>query len=320
MSSLSGPGVSSATASVQATLVEARETDTELKANQAEASQEKLEKEQETTVNVSIRTTRLERPEKSAKTEKAQKAQESVLVRKEEADALADGFSKRQNNQEYHLDPKALSALALDLEEAVRNESAPDELIRLIQDRMASVNPKTGKREPPLAAHVQKGLEFLLEVAKLKWQEADAGGKPGLQKLIDRLQIAFDKHLETNSKEIQQTEALVGLASQVTETSGADFKQTMKQMHEVVNTPRDVQAIRKQAEAKGGYNQIVFEAKNFYRYVGGALKNNRTENPEIAALITNIRQVRSAVWVLNRSTVHQQRMLTYLSKSGVLEQ
>ena len=319
MSSLSGPGVSAATASVQATLVEARETDTELRANQAEASQEKLEKEQETTVNVSIRTTRLERPEKSAKTEKAQRAQESVLVRKEEADALADGFAKRQNNQEYHLDSKALSTLAQDLEDAVRDESSPDQLIRLIQERMTSVNPKTGKREPPLAAHVQKGLEFLLEVAKLKWQEAEAGAKPGLQKLIDRLQIAFEKNLETNAKEIQQTEALVGLASQVTTSSGVDFKETMKQMHEVVNTPRDVQAIRKQAEVKGGYNQIVFEAKNFYRYVGGALKNHRTENPEIAALITNIRQVRSAVWVLNRSTIHQQRMLTYLTKSGVLE-
>lgn len=306
-------------AGLQATQKESATAEQALEANQAEASSEKLQAEQETTVNVSIRTTKLSAPEKSAKTEKAEKAQESVLVRKEEADGLADGFSRRQGNQEYHLDPHSLSALAQDLGESLSARSTPEEMLTLINQRMSSINPKTGVREPPLASHVQKAFEFILEVAKNKLGIAPKEAKENIQSTIDHLEIAQKTFLSTHAEEIRQTEALLNLADQVVTDSGLPFKETVKEMRDMVNNPKDVQAMRKNAEVEGGYSQMIRKAKELYRYIGDALKNTRMENPEIARVIASGRELRSAIQVLYRSDAHLRAMVKYLTRNGILE-
>ncbi len=80
-----------------------------------------------------------------------------MLIRKEDADGLADGFSQRHGNREYRLNPHLLSQLAEDVGIGIHEYSNIDEMISFIRLRMTIDNQK------PDVAIIDKAFEFLIE-------------------------------------------------------------------------------------------------------------------------------------------------------------
>jgi hypothetical protein len=128
------------------------------------------------------------------KSDKAKEVKESVLVRKDDADSLADGFSKRRGNHEYHLNPSLLSQLVVELGLGINENSNPDEIIGRVRNRMT-----VGQLHPAaLAALVDKGFEFLLEATSSQAAKAMGEDKERLTRIINNLETAQNKHFEAN--------------------------------------------------------------------------------------------------------------------------
>jgi hypothetical protein len=298
--------------SIKATQKTESNLSTVLEANQEEASQEKLqlESEENTPMGMLIKTEKLVRKQ-DVKTEKAKKAQGSVFVRKEE-DELADQFSGRQGNREYHLDPLLLSLLAQNMGLKITEDSEPDEVISIIRTVM------TVDGQEPDVSIVDKTFDFLLEFAQSKASTAEGDEKTRLTNIYKKIEIAKNKHFESNTIEIQVAHKIIGAVDAVATTTGMSIKETMDRYRDVVHNPPDIQSLRKYFEAKG-YKSMILELKGLNTYLGGNLKRTNLENPELAQLAGAARKMQGLLGVYRQAKINQTTtMESYLELNGVI--
>ena len=300
-------------ASIKETQKTGETLSTALTANQTDASQEKLqvEAQENSAMGILIRTKKLERKQEF-KTEKAKHAQQSVLVRKEDADGLGDQFSQQRGNREYHLDPLLLSQLAEDLGEGINEKSDPGEIIALIRRRM------TIDGQNPDVAIVDKAFEFLLHAASTQLGKAAEGDKERIEKIIKKLELAKEKHFESNSIEIHVAQKIIGAVDAVVANTGQTVKEALDHYRDVVHNPPDMQALRKFYETKG-YKAMVHELKGLSSYLGGNFKRINLDSPELAQLAGAARKMQGILGVFRQSKIHIPTMESYLRLNGVLE-
>jgi type III secretion protein W len=277
-----------------------------LKANQMEASKDKLQNEAEdnSALGIQIRTRKLE-ARKEIKTEKAKEAKESVLIRKEEADGLADGFSQRHGNREYRIDPRLLSQLAEDVGIGINENLHPDELISFVRRRL------TVNGESPDVAIVDKALEFLLEALRVQLATAKDNAKERLENIYKKIEVAKGKYFESHAVEIQVAQKIIGAVDAVVETTGQTIKETLDRYRFLVHNPLDIHAFRKLYESKG-YRELRKELDGLSSYLGGNFKRANMEGPEIAQLARSARQMQAVLGVFRQAKVQIPTMKAYL--------
>lgn len=299
--------------SMQATQTASNLIDSALKGAKIEASQEALQRETEdnSAIGIQIRTKKLEN-KKEVKTEKAKQVQESVLVRKEDADALADGFSQRQGNREYRLDPHMLSELAQDLGLGIHEQSAPEEMIAYIRQRMMSVDGKA-----PDVAMIDKVFEFLIEVMRAQVAaESDAFIKERLKKILNLLESSKIKHFSAHADKIQMTEKIIGAVDAVVETTQQTITETLEHYRDIVHNPPDLQTLRKFYQVKG-YKMMMLELKGLNNYLGGNLKRTNLEGPELAQLRSTVVKMQSLIGIFRQSKAQMPTMESYLNLNNI---
>lgn len=285
----------------------------ELEQSAQAASGEKLQAEGEdrSAMGIMIRTKKLERKQEM-KTEKAKQAKESVLVRKEDAEGLADQFSQRQGNREYRIDAHLLTQLvAEELGAGINENSEPDDIINLMRKRM------TVNGQAPDVAIVDKAFEFLLEVSSLQLNKVTGPDKERVSKIFTRIETAKNRHYEANAIEIQVAEKIIGAVDAVVEKTGQTVKEALDHYRDVVHNPPDLQTLRKFYETKG-YKVMVLELKGLSTYLGGNLKRTNLDNPELAQLAIAARKMQALLGVFRQSKAHVPIIESYLDLNGIL--
>jgi hypothetical protein len=292
------------------TLANTQEAGDALKLAQVEAaqavSQQKLldEAEDNSAMGIQIRTQKLEK-KKEVKTEKAKQVQESILVRKEDADGLADEFSQRQGNREYRLDPRILSQLAEDLGIGIHENLNTDDIISFIRRRM------TINGQSPDVSIVDKAFEFLLEVARSQLGKSTGVAKERFENIYKKIEIAKNKHFETNSVEIQVAQKIIGAVDAVATATGQSIKETLDRYRDIVHNPPDIQSLRKFYQIKG-YKAMLLELKGLSTYLGGNFKRTNLETPEMLQLASAARKMQTLLNVFRLTKEHARRTENYL--------
>jgi hypothetical protein len=167
---------SSFTHSLQETQSVGNEVEQSIKEAVIAQSDEKFQKEAEenfSAAGINIRLQKLER-RSEVKTEKAKQAKESVLVRKEDADGMADQFSGRNGNREFQLSLFLLSLLAQEIGSKLNENTAIDEIIHFVSQGMST----DGINSDP--AIVDKTFEFLLEVTQYRIGQSEGSDQERL--------------------------------------------------------------------------------------------------------------------------------------------
>jgi hypothetical protein len=284
-----------------------------IKAQQASAMKENFlsEAEDNSAMGIQIRTKKIE-IKKELKSEKAKQAQESVLVRKEEADGLADGFSRRQGNREYRLDFHLLSELAEDLGIGINENATAEEIIAFVRRRL-SVDGQS-----PDVVIIDKAFEFLIEVSQVQIGIAEGQAKERLGNILSLIESAKFKHFEQNTVEIQVAQKIIGAVDAVVERTGRSVKETLNQYREIVHNPPELQTLRKFYEVKG-YKAMILELKGLSAYLGGNFKRSNLESPELGQLASAARKMQALLGVFRQSKTHIPTMESYLKMNGVLE-
>jgi hypothetical protein len=300
--------------SLKETLEVSQTAATEITESKQDASQDTLRSEAEgnfTAAGIAKRSTKLE-PRKEVKKSEKKDVKESVLVRKEDADSLADGFSQRQGNHEYRLDSRVLSQIvAEELGAGIHENSDPDTIIGLIRTRLMVDG------QAPDVAFIDKAFEFLLEVSSIQLTKVTGADKERLKKIINKLEMAKNKHFDSNAIEIQVAQKIIGAVDAVATKTGQSVKETLDRYRDVVHNPPDLQTLRKFYEAKG-YKAMVLELKGLNSYLGGNLKRANLENPELAQLAGAARKMQALLGVFRQSKSHVPTMESYLELNGIL--
>ncbi len=262
------------TSGIKATLESEKVLDTELAENATVASAQDLKQEldENSTMGMTLRNKKLEKPEKSVKIEKAQRVQESVLVRKDEADGFAESFSQRDGNRQYQMDKLKLSELAQQLGEGITENTSFEDILKLLQEKLNRFDPLTNALLPPDVSELDKAFEFLLEVTQYKMNRATGDTKERLARLLKHLKEAKDTHFKANEAAIKTAQNIIEVASGVMSETGRSAGQVLSQMRDIINNPLDVQGKRKHYEQNGGYEAMIKDAKGFYHVIGENLK------------------------------------------------
>jgi hypothetical protein len=313
MSNLSAAHQAAFKESISETLEASQTAAREIAESAQDASEDKLFAEQleNTPVGIQIRSQKLQKKQE-IKTEKAKQAQESILIRKEDADELANEFSQRQGNKEYHLDARSLSQLvAEELGAGINEDSDPDDIITLIRNRM-SINGQT-----PDVSIVDKAFEFLLEVNNSQINKVIGVDKERLTKILNKIEVAKTKHFDANAIEIQVAQKIIGAVDAVVVKTGQTVKETLDRYRDVVHNPPDIQSLRKFYEVKG-YKFMILELKGLSTYLGGNFKRKNLDNPELAQLASSARKMQALLGVFRQSKGHIPMMESYLELNGVL--
>ena len=303
------------TNSLEATKEAGKSVDDVLKAGQVAENTKNLlsEAEDNSAMGIQIRTKKLD-IKKDAKTEKAKQAQESVLVRKEDADGMADGFSQRHGNREYRIDPRLLSQLAEDVGIGINEHSKLEEMISFVRKRM------TVDRESPDVAIVDKAFEFLIEMTRLQADKATGVAKERLENIQKNLEAAKFKHFttETNAADIQVAQKIIGAVDAVVETTGQPVKATLDHYRDVVHNPPDIQTLRKYYETKG-YREMILELSGLNTFLGGNLKRKNLESPELGQLVSAARKMQGILGVFEQIKLRLTTLRSFLGLSGVMK-
>lgn len=293
------------TDSLEGTTEVSKSLDEMLKAAQAVASEGKLQSEAEdnSAVGMQIKTQKLQKKEE-VKTQRVKNVEESVLVRKEDADGLADGFSQRQGNREYRINPRLLSQLAEDLGIGIHENSGLEEMINFIRRRL------TVDGESPDVSIVDKAFEFLIEASTAQLATAQGPAKDRLELIKQRLENAKIRHFEAHAAEIQVTQKIIGAVDAVVEKTGEIVKETLTRYRDIVHNPPDIQALRKFYQAKG-YKALRAEWEGLNSYLGGNFK--RTElGPELSQLSNATKKMQAILGVFRLTKEHSKRIVKYI--------
>lgn len=287
--------------------------DARLAANQADASEDKLAADAEKSATVAIKRSTKLVAKAEVKTEKAKRAQESVLVRKEDADELADQFSKRQGNREYQLNPSRLSLLAIGIGKEIHEATDVNEMIALIRSRM------TVDGQVPDVAMIDKAFEFLLDVTSWRFDRAEAVDKARLEKIYRNIEAAKNQFFSIHSVDITVAQKIIGAVDAVSHETGKNINVTLAHYRDIVHQQEiDIQTLRKQYELMP-HNEMVRELKGLSTYLGANFKRNNLESAELIKLtrVARIMQAVNGVFRLARQRV--QTLENYLELNGVLE-
>ena len=261
-----------------------------------------------------IRTKKLDIKKEVKKTDRAKQAEESVLVRKEDADGFADGFSQRHGNREYRINPRLLSELAEDLGIGINEDSKPEEMISFIRGRM------TVDGERPDVAIVDKAFEFLIEMTRVQADKTTGIPRERFENIQKNLEAAKLKHYttETNAADIQVSQKIIGAVDAVVETTGQSVKATLEHYRDVVHNPPDLQTLRKYFEPKG-YKEMIFELSGLNTFLGGNLKRKNLESPELSQLVSAARKMQALTGVFEQIKQRLTTLKSFLGLSGVLK-
>lgn len=293
--------------SIERTQEESSELDVSLKANASEESQEMLQAETEENAETGMTLTRkLSFRKKEIRSDKVKNVEESVLVRKGDADDIANEFSQRQGNREYRLNARLLGQLAEDLGVGIHEELSPDELIFFIRQRMTDVD---GQSPDPVV--VDKALEFLMEFARRQVDNSTGPAKERFEAIFNKLVDAKFKHFESNAPAIQVGQKIIGAVDAVVETTGQTIKEALNHYRDVVHNPPDLQTLRKHYEGKG-YKEMVLELKGLNTYLGGNFKRTNLESPELAQLASAARKMQALLGVFRQAKIQLETLENYL--------
>lgn len=276
------------------TIASSKEVDQALKENAMDAAADTLLNEATDNSAVAIQNKTLKIVEKrDAKIEKAKDVQESVLVRKEDADGLANEFSKQ--NREYRLKTDLLSTLAQAIGVGIREDSSPDEVLAFVLHRMRSEEADT---DPAI---VDKTLEFLLEVVTAQINRAPKGPiKTRLQTIFNAIKMAKENHYKANASKINTAAKIIGAVDSVIEETGQSMSETLEHYRAIIHNPPELQAMRKLYEEKG-YEAMLKELKGLSRYLGTNFKRNNLENAELAQLANAARKMQALIGVYRQA-------------------
>lgn len=298
--------------SLEETQKDSLEIDTLLEANEVEATQEDLLEETLDNSAVAIQNKTLKVIEKrDSKAEKIKEVKESVLVRKEDADTLADDFTRK--NKEYRFPGDFLSELAQDIGTAIREDSSPDSIIAFIVQRLRD----KGANSDPL--FIDKSLEFLIEVTKSQISKTPKGtSKERLQKILTNLKLAKEKHYAENAQKIETAEKIIGAVNSVVDETGETVDHTLNHYRDIVHNPPELQTVRKLYEEKG-YEFMLKELKGLSRYLGTNFKRDNLENAELGQLANAARKMQALLGVYRQSKTALSTLENYLSIQGLFE-
>ncbi len=194
----------------------------------------------------------------------------------------------------------------------ITEDTEPDEMISIIRIVM------TVDGNEPDVSIVDKTFDFLLEVAQSKASTAEGAEKTRFTNIFKKIEIAKNKHFESNTIEIQVAHKIIGAVDAVATTTGMSIKETMDRYRDVVHNPPDIQSLRKYYEDKG-YKGMVLELKGLNTYLGGNLKRTNLENPELAQLAGAARKMQGLLGVFRQAKVNKATMESYLELNGVIE-
>lgn len=263
-------------------------------------------------ITIAIRQKKLLRPTDARSIERTKRVQGSIFIRKGEADELADQFSGRQGNKEYHLDPRLLSHLAEEeLGVGIDEETSPDKIIEIIQNRM------TVQDRVPDVSIVDKAFEFLIEVAEQKLKNAATEDKPRISKMLEHLTTGKNKHLERHKIDIEVAQKIIGAVDAVSRETGMDLSEVLGLYRNRIHNPPDLQTLRKYYEEKG-YKFMKLELKGFSSFVGKDFKRKDLENAELNQLAQSVRQMQALLGVVRQAKNRCPIMEHYLEVNGIL--
>lgn len=232
-------------------------------------------------------------PPERAKTEKAERAQESILIRKEEADGLADGFNRREGNRQYHLSREGLSQIARGIGVDITAESNFRDLIAKIRDNLM-----VGTQEPDVA-QVDKALDFLLEVLKSKIDSAKNDEiKKAFQKIFDNISAVKEQYHKENQKDIETAQKIIDIADLVAQEGKKEASQAIKDLRDIVNNPQDLSTKFSYYKNKGySFKDMKHEIDLIFKYVGFKFKDAELLPAEMSRLIDETRTLQAILQI-----------------------
>jgi type III secretion protein W len=293
MSSNIGVPVGDRTAEIiKAFQTEGKESAEEVQ-NETEVSQAALrQEEEENTSGLAIKSGRLRPPEK-IKTERAERAQESVLIRKEEADGLADGFAGREGNRQFHLDREGLSRLLRGLGKEITSDTSADDIIALIRGNL------TARGEEPDVAQVDKAFEFILEVLKNKSNNAQNEETKGpFQKLFNQISLAKSQHFEANKQNIETAQKIIDVADILIQQGERGAPETIAHVRDIVNNPQDLSTKFNFYKSKGyTFKEIKHEIDSVLSYVGAKFKTTDILPGEMSRLMDETKTLQAMLQI-----------------------
>lgn len=305
-------------ASLKATQQTDAKNKTALLANQTEASAEKLqlEESENTPMGLSIKSSKLEKPEK-AKTDKAERAQESVLLRKEDADGLADGFNQRQGNREYRLDPVKLSALAQLLGSEIKEDSQEADIINLIRSQL------TVKGKEPEIAFIDKTLDFLIEVTRIQLNKSQGPLKERIEKILDRLDATKANYSALHQKDLLISHTIIPTVAFLSDQSGVELGDALSDYRKgIVNPQEDTYLYCRQLCKQQGYTGGMLKCSQVAKFAGNDTKSLSLESYEEKAFLGRLMQMiqasRSINWVVKTANGESTLMYRYLNQKGFI--
>lgn len=255
---------------------------------------------------------KLEGKEADRKSSEKAKGESSVLRRKgEDSGDLADQFSKRQGNRQYHLEKSKLELLITeDLGLHISPTSTPEQIIDVIRKRMVYNN------KHPDVCVVDKTFEFLLEVTQIEINRLLGDEKAQWIKLYDRIQVAKDKHFEMHGIDIQVGQKLFSAAHQSHAQAKLDVQETMVYYRDFVHNPKDIQVQRKYIEMRG-YENVKIELDGLRRYCNENLKRSNSERPELIRFVQAVRLMQAVEGVYKLARTALTRTEKFLTHNGI---
>lgn len=283
-------GISKTTEMIRAMQQEGLETATEIRTESQVASQESLIDETKD-ITIMIKDKKPAPPER-LRTEKAQRAQESVLVRKEEADGLADGFTKREGNRQFRLDPDQLSRLAQALGKEITEATDNETIIAFVRNTLF-----TGEHAPDVA-QIDRTFDFLLEVVRFKMNKATGTQKESLQAILNRVNTAKSFYYEANKRDIDIAQKIIDVVDVVVEQGARDTPETISHLRDIINNPQDVPTKLNYYKSKGyTYQEMKQEVDAILSFVGAKFKNARIPKGEMSRLMDETRNLQALLQV-----------------------
>jgi len=249
-------------------------------------------------------------PETKVKSKHLLKAEKGFFTRKE-TDNLADGFSNREDNRDYHLPPSALSRLAISLGEVITPDTPYEEIVRVVHTELTE-----GKKNPDVS-QVDKALDFLLEVVQIKLNLAEGLQATFLEKLHENIATTKIRHYEIFRAEIETAHNIIGAASALV-TENRSTAESLDHLRKMINEPQDVHTKYKYYIEDCGYSYVEVRAefKLLFHYMGCLVKK-KLENPHLKQLLEEIKVLQSVLGVYKQSEREFNSMSIYLDRKDL---
>lgn len=298
---------------VKAFQAEGQETAVEM-INEARDSQEALraEEKENTSYGAMIKSGKLKPPQK-AKTEKAERAQESVLVRKEDADSLADEFTRREGNRQFRLDRDALGKILYSIGRQITSDSLPSDIIAYIRQNLT-----VGQEEPDVS-QIDKTFEFLLEVLKSK---IDSTKTPEIRAEFERMHArileAKNQHYEANRTNIDLARKLINVADALMENSERGAPETIAHVRDIVNNPQDLSSKFKYYKSKGySFKEMKQEIDSILTFVGSKFKQTDILPGEMSRLMDETRTLQAILQIFRHFKRSMPLVYTQFTRNSI---